>query len=440
MTVGNVLIADIPGIMNIEDAKSQLQSEREAYVTYFVKKKKQPVRRVQNRINKCVSRWKTFFYLDTVEDYQILACKIQDMREGRAKRREGRPRRPEDRSKRRTSQRLADKRRKPDAENLEEDSLFDSGIHFGFDQLDTALPSEEDVNISTETSTSHSSVASSRDEFAQSLSNEIDSTSDSISSNLFDFCNSQTLSQYSNISSLADETWCLSDDMSDPSSMSEMLHSGTNITGDGWIGSLQQDICDGSSMNFEWQGDPPSFNVFNRSHDVSGFGEHWNGSNILVPESHGPVIQPVIHHPTKSASGGIDGGVGLQSSILSLPPDTAGNRMQQPKQIDEAQLYMLMMELKSQLHEGRRDTIQTRPAQGRRPLTERDDLAPLIEQCLNTLREPTTCMSVSGNKGAGTRQEDSGPGRRHGAEVEMRVAYLWNALTVESCRIPSSVT
>ncbi|TVY15246.1 hypothetical protein LARI1_G008960 [Lachnellula arida] len=395
MTVGNVLNADVPGIMNIEDAKSELQSEREAYVTYFVKKKKQPVRRVQNRINKCVSRWKTFFYLDTVEDYRILACKIQDMREGRAKRREGRPRRPEDRSKRRTSQRLADKRRKPDADKSEEDSLFDSGIDFGFDHLDTALPSEEDVNISTETSTSHPSVASSRDEFAHSLSNEIDSTSDSISSNLFDFCDSQTLSQYSNISSLADETWCHSDDMSDPASMSGMLYSGTNIAGDRWIGSLQQDICDGSSMNFEWQG---------------------------VPESHGPVIQPVIHHAIKSAS------------------NTAGNRMQQPKQIDEAQLCMLLMELKSQLHEGRRDTIQTRPTQSRRPLAERDDLAPLIEQCLTTLREPTTCMSVSGNKGAGARQEDSGPERRYGAEVEMRVAYLWNALTVEFCRIPSSVT
>jgi hypothetical protein len=440
MTVGNVLNADIPGIMNIEDAKGELQSEREAYVTYFVEIIKQPVRRVQNRINKCVSRWKTFFYLDTVEDYQILTCKIRDMREGRAKRREGRPRRPEDRSKRRTSQRLADKRRKPDAENLEEDSLFDSGIHFGFDQLDTARPSEEDVNISTETSTSHSSVASSRDESAHSLSNEINSTSYSISSNPFDFCSSQTLSQCSNISSLADETWCLSDDMSGPSSMSEMLHSGTNITGDGWIGSLQKDICDGNSMNFEWQGDPPSFNGFNRSHDVSGFGEHWNGSNIVVPESHGPVIQPVIHHPTKSASGGIDGGVGLQSSVLSLPPATAGNRMQQPKQIDEAQLYMLMMELKSQLHEGRRDTIQTRPAQIIGPLAERDDLAPLIEQCLTRLREPTTCMSVLGSKGAEARQEDSGPERRYGAEVEMRVAYLFNALTVESCRIPSSVT
>jgi len=39
MTVGNVLNVDAPGIMNIEDAKSELQSEREAYVTYFVKKK-----------------------------------------------------------------------------------------------------------------------------------------------------------------------------------------------------------------------------------------------------------------------------------------------------------------------------------------------------------------------------------------------------------------
>jgi hypothetical protein len=438
MTVENVLNADVPGIMNIEDAKSELQSEREAYWAHLTDPKLKALkRRVQNRINKYVSRWKTFFYLDTAEDYHILACEIQDMREGRAKRREGRPRRPEDRSKRRTSQRLADKRRKPDADNLEEHSLFDSGIDFGFDQLDTALPSEEDVNISTETGISHSSVASSRDEFAHSLSNEIDSTPDRISSNLFDFCNSQTLSQYSNISSLADETWCHSGDMSDPASISGMLHSGTNIEGDRWIGSLQQDICDGNSMNFEWQGNSPSFNG---SHDVSGIGEHWTGSNILVPESHAPVIQPVIHDPMKPASGWMDGGDGLQSSIASLPPDTAGNGMQQPKRFDEAQLYTLMTELMSQLHEGRKDTIQTRPAQGRRPLGEWDDLAPLIEQCLTTLREPTTCMSGTGNKRAGAIQEDSGPGKRYGAEVEMRVAYLWNALTVESCRIPSSVT
>lgn len=438
MTVENVLNADVPGIMNIEDAKSELQSEREAYWAHLTDPKLKALkRRVQNRINKYVSRWKTFFYLDTAEDYHILACEIQDMRVGRAKRREGRPRRPEDRSKRRTSQRLADKRRKPDADNLEEDNLFDSGIDFGPDQLDTALPSEEDVNISTETSTSHSSVTSSGGEFAHSLSNEIDSTPDSISSNLFDFCNSQTLSQYSNISSLADETWCHSDDMSDPASISGMLHSGTNIAGERWIGSLQQGICDGNSMNFEWQGDPTSSNG---SHNVTGIGEHWSGSNIFVPESHGPVIQPVIHDPMKFASGGIDGGVGLQSSIALLPPDTAGNGMQQPKRFDEAQLYKLMTELKSQLHGGRKDTIQTRPVQRRRPLAERDDLAPLIEQCLTTLREPTTCMSGSGNKEAGARQEDSGPGKRYGAEVEMRVAYLWNALRVESCRIPSSVT
>jgi hypothetical protein len=434
MTVENVLNADVPGIMNIEDAKSELQSEREAYVAHFVKRK-QSKRTVQNRINKHVSRWKTFFYLETAEDHHILACQIHDMREGRAKRREGRPIRPEDRSKRRTSQRLADKRRKPDADNLEEDNLFDSAIDFGFDQLYNAPPSEEDVNISTETNTSHSSVTSSGGEFAHSLSNEIDRTPDSISSNLFDFCNSQTLSQYSNIPSLADETWYY--DMNDPASISGMLHSGTNIAGGRWIGSLQQDICDGSSMDFEWQGDLPRFNG---SHDVSGIGEHWSESNIFVPESHGPVIQPVIHDPMNSASGGTDGGVETQLSVASLPPETAGNRMQQPKRFDEAQLYMLMTELKSQLHERRKDTIQTRPVLGRRPLAERDDLAPLIEQCLTTLREPTTCTSGSGNEEAGAIQEDSGPAKKYRAEVEMRVAYLWNALTVESCRIPSSVT
>lgn len=371
--------------MNIEDAKSELQSEREAYWAHLTDPMR---RRVQNRINKYVSRWNTSFYLDTAEDFHILACEIQDMRKGRGKRRVGRPRKPDNRG---TSQRLADQRCKPDADKLEEDTLFGSGVDFGFDQLDTALPSEEDVNISTETSTSHPSVASSGGEFTHNLSNEIYSPPDSISSNIFDFCNSQTLSQYSNISSLTDETWCHSDDMSDPA-MSGML-SGANIAG-----SLQQDICDGISMNFDWQGDPPSFNG---PHDVVGNGEHWNGSNNLVPESHGPFIQPVMHDPVKSTSRGIDGSIGLLSWLPS--PNTDGNEVQQAKRFDEVHLSMLMTELKSQLHKGRKDTI---------------------------------CSPIpTGNKEAGARQEDSGPGKRYGAEVEMRVAYLWDAL--KSCSIPS---
>ncbi|KAH8586355.1 hypothetical protein B0O99DRAFT_528827, partial [Bisporella sp. PMI_857] len=80
----NVLNADFPGIMSIEDAKSQLQREREAYVQAHLTdpKSKKLRRRIQNRINKYVSRWKTSFYLETTEDYHILACEIQDMREG----------------------------------------------------------------------------------------------------------------------------------------------------------------------------------------------------------------------------------------------------------------------------------------------------------------------------------------------------------------------
>jgi hypothetical protein len=435
VTVENVLHPDLPGIMNLEDAKTELKREREAYVAYFVERK-QLKRTVQNRINKHVSRWKTFFYLETAEDYHILACQIHDMREGRAKRREGRPIRPEDRSKRRTSQRLADKRRKPDTETSEEDSLFDSAIDFEFDQLDNAPPSEEDVIISTETTTSHSSATSSGDEFAHSLSNEIDRTPDSISSNLFDLCNSQTLSQYSNIPSLVDESWCYSDDMNDPASISGMLHSGTNLAGDSWIGSLQQDICDGNSMDFEWQGDLASFNG---PHVLPGNGENWSGSNIFVPGSHRTVVQPIIHGPIKSASGDINGGVETRSSGAPLQPEKVDNGMQQPKGFDQAQLYTLMTELKSQLHERRKHSIQKRPVPARRPqLAERDDLAPLIEQCLATLRGPAT--HLSGNKKDRTGLEDRRSVKRYGAEVETTVEYLWNALRVESCRIPSSVT
>jgi hypothetical protein len=430
VTVENVLHADLPGIMNIEHAEAELKREREAYVAHFVKKK-QSKRTVQNRINKHVSRWRTFFYLETAEDYHILACQIHDMRKGRAKRREGRPIRPEDRSKRRTSQRLANRRRSPNTE--EEDTLFDSAIDFEFDQLDNAPPSEEDVIISTETTTNHSSGTSSGDEFAHSLSNEIDRTPDSISSNLFDLCNSQTLSQYSNIPSLVDETWCQFDDMNDPASVSGMLHSGTNVAGDDWIGSLQQDICDGNSMDFQWQGDLASVNV---PHVLSGNGGNWSGSNVFVPASHRTVVQPVIHDPIKSASGG---GVETQSSGVPLPAEKVDNGMQQPKGFDQAQLDTLMAELKSQLQERRKQGIQKRLIPARRPpLAERDDLAPLIEQCLTTLRGPNTHMS--GNKENRAGPEDRRPVKRYGAEVETTVEYLWNMLRAESCRIPSSVT
>jgi hypothetical protein len=221
------------------------------------------------------------------------------MREGRPKRREGRPRKSKDRSKRRTSQRLADKRRRPDAENLEAGKLFDPGVEYGFGPLENAMPLENNINVSTENHTSQPSVASSGDESAHRVSNEINSTADSISSSPFDFRNSQSLSQCSNTSSLVDKTWILSENISDPTSMSGMLYPGTNIVGDRWIGTLQQDTCDGSSMSFEWQDDPLSFN---ESHYLSGFEEHWNESDIFALYSHEPFKQAIIHDPTKSAS------------------------------------------------------------------------------------------------------------------------------------------
>jgi hypothetical protein len=415
--------ATLPGIMNIEHAEAELKREREAYVAHFVKLKESK-RTVQNRINKCVSRWKTFFHLETAEDYHILACQIHDMRKGRAKRREGRPTRPEDRSKRRTSQRLANRRRSPNTE--EEDTPFDSAIDFEFEQLDNAPPYEENVIISTETSTNHSSGTSSVDKFAHNLLNEIDRTPDSISSNLFDLPNSQTLSLHSNIPSLVDETWCYSNDMNDPAPVSEILYSRTNVAGDSWGGSSQQEICDGNSMNFKWQGD---FASANRPQVLSGNGENCCGPNVFLPAFHRTVIQPVLHDPIKSTS---SGGVGTQSSEVPFSPEKADNGMQQSKGFDQAQLYALMTKLKSQLNERRKHGIQKTLVLARRPpLVERDDLAPLIEQCLTTLRGPKTHMSGL---------EDRRPGIRYGAEVETTVEYLWNALRVESRCIPSSDT
>lgn len=437
--------------MNIEDAKSKLQSEREAYWGHLKGRLKDPnlkklKRRIQNRINQHVSRWTKFFYLETAEDHHILACELKDMREGRAKRREGRLRRPEDLSKRRTSKRLADKRRKPeDIETSEEDSLVDSAIDFDLDQLDDTPPSKGDVNISTEVTTSRPSLTSRSDDFAHGASYEIGRTPDSISGSFFDLCNSQALSQYSNIPSLADETWYRSDDMSEPASISGTLHSGTNLASDRCVGSLQQDICDDNPM--DWHGDLASFSA---SNVLSGNGDNWSGMDIFEPESHrsvvpqgGLIIAPLedldLYNPIKSTSGNVNGCTQTKSSVVPVLPERVDNGMQ-PREFDQAQLYIIMTEMTSQLRERRKHSIPKRPVPPRRsPLAERQDLAPLIEQCLSTLRGPTPHMPGSKTDGTGLKDRTV---KRYGIEVDLRmtVEYLWNAVRAEPCRIHSRIS
>ncbi|APA13363.1 predicted protein [Sclerotinia sclerotiorum 1980 UF-70] len=118
MTVKNVLRVDAPDIMNIEDAKAELQSEREAYWAHLTDTKLRKERRCrQNRINKYISRWREEFHLVTTEDYHPLACELQDMREGG----------------------------KPDTETSnDEDSIFDSPMDFHFGPLDE--PSSKEID------------------------------------------------------------------------------------------------------------------------------------------------------------------------------------------------------------------------------------------------------------------------------------------------------
>jgi len=109
----NVLSANCPGIMSVEDAKRKLESERKGYWTHLEEnpKLRSSKRRAQNRINKYISRWKRFFYLETAEDYHILACEIRNKRMGQIPQREGRQRSPEGQPSKYTSQPLSEERR-----------------------------------------------------------------------------------------------------------------------------------------------------------------------------------------------------------------------------------------------------------------------------------------------------------------------------------------
>ncbi|KAL5344802.1 hypothetical protein ACLOAV_010199 [Pseudogymnoascus australis] len=413
MTLESVLKADLPGTMDIKEAESKLQTEKEAFWAHLTDPKEK--RRIQNKINQRSSRWKELNCLETLDDYSELERVIQG--KGRQNKRKGRLRRPDDKPKRRTSQRLADKHRKPDANNLEEDSLIDSALVSGFDQVDNTPHFEGGANISTETTTSHPSITSDGDEFPHSLPVEIDPAPDSILNCPFDSYNSQTLTQDFN---MAD------DEMNDPS-FSTMLQSETNTTGDGWDEPIQHDILDKNSM--EWQG---NFASLNESHDLLG-------NNFMVPPvSHGLFIQPVIHDLLKSAGCGIDGGVEMLSPVASVLPKKVDNGSQQAEQLNEAKVHILVSDLMSQLHGRGKDKIQEMPVLRRRSLAERDDLALLVQQLLLTLKQPLTYMSETKEDGTGSKE--SKPAITYGAELERRVVYLSNALSVEARHFPSSAT
>ncbi|KFX88555.1 hypothetical protein V490_07569 [Pseudogymnoascus sp. VKM F-3557] len=414
MTLESVLNADLPGTMDIKEAKSKLQTKKEACWAHLTDPKEK--RRVQNKINQRSSRWEKLHRLETLtlDDYHELEHAIQG--KGRQKKRKGRLRRPDDRPKR-TSQRLADKRRKPDANNLEEDSLIDPALFSGFDQVDNAPLSEGGVNISTETTTSHPSITSDSHEFPHSLPVDIDPAPDGILNCPFDSYNSQTLTQDFN---MAD------DEMNDPS-FSTTLQPETNTTGDGWDEPIQHDVLDKNSI--EWQG---NFASLNESHDLLG-------NNFMVPPvSHGPFIRPVIHDLLKSAGGGIDGGVEMLSPVASLLSKKVDNGSHQAEQLHEAKVHTLVSDLMSQLHGRGEDKIQEMPVLRRRSLAERDDLAPLVQHLLLTLKQQLTHMSET--KVDGTGRKENEPAKRYGAELEGRVVCLWNALSVEARRFPSSAT
>ncbi|TVY13188.1 hypothetical protein LARI1_G009204 [Lachnellula arida] len=444
----SVFIDDLSMAVNAKpDAEAELQSEREAYVAHFVKLK-QPKRLVQNRINKHVSRWKAFFYLETTADYHILACEIQDMREGRPKRRKGRLRRPNDQPKRRVSKRLADKRRKPkDLGTSEEDSLSDSAVVFDFDQVDS-IPLSEEVNISTEATTSHSSITSSGDPFMYSISNDIDRTPDSISSSFSDLYNSQTLSQYPNLPSLDGRTWYYSDDMNDPASNLGMLHSEMDLAGDVWTGSLQHNIFDGNPMDLKGQSDLASFSA---SHVLSGNGDNWSGTNVFELESNrsvattnGLAIAPQedldLRNARPSMSSNVDGCTQTQSSEVLLPREKVKNGTQKPRKFDQMQLYIMIAELESQLLERRKHTIPKGPVPTIRPPLEQQDLAPMIEQCLSSLGGPSPYMPKDKKNGIGP--QDRRTVQKCGIEVglQMTVEHLLSAVRVESCHVPTCVS
>jgi len=64
--------------MSVEDAKTNLASERERY---WIHLKNPSRRRIQNRVNRHVYRWCKTSSLETAEDYHKLALELRDLYE-----------------------------------------------------------------------------------------------------------------------------------------------------------------------------------------------------------------------------------------------------------------------------------------------------------------------------------------------------------------------
>jgi hypothetical protein len=265
-----------------------------------------------------------------------------------------------------------------------------------------------------------------------------------ISSSFFDLSSSQTLGQHSNILTLDDETWYQSDDMSNPASISRMLHTGTNPTRDRWGASLQEDVCAGNLQDSDWWGDLANFNGL---HVLSKDGDKGAGINALEPQSYQSIVQfsgltpapgkdPDTRGLIKSTSSNVDCAY-TQSTEAPPPLEKVDSGIQE---FDRVQLYTTMIELKSQLRKREGHSILKEPILDRdeQPsLAKQDGLALLLEQCLTTLRGFTT--NISEAKKDRTGLEDRGKHNRYGTDMELQmiVEHLWNAMRVESCRIPS---
>jgi hypothetical protein len=74
--------------MSIKDAKLKLICEQKRYWSHL--EDKLTKRRARERINKYVSQWKTFFYLETAEDYHKLVHELRNRRKGPTWPQEGR--------------------------------------------------------------------------------------------------------------------------------------------------------------------------------------------------------------------------------------------------------------------------------------------------------------------------------------------------------------
>jgi hypothetical protein len=345
-----------------------------------------------------------------------------------------------------TSQREADERHAPDdTDTSGAGDLFDSASNFDFDQLDepcqlNQIPLEDDM----ETNAYPSSLTfPTGDNFFQ-ISDGIAGTSHDILGGDLDICNAPASSEYSKISSSPPTgPWHQSVDASNvaPTSMIPPLE--VNTADDQWLGSFPENVDVESSLtDFAWRDNLTNFIGPNGISFHNEKSESWASALALPAESFSHAAQPTGSDLYPKEYFNTNCSVKFENrsfDFAQTQPKGFDSEGQQLKKFDKEKLHNIIVEImKSRLRQRTQSCLSPRPPSVRQsPIEGIESLAPLIKQCLSSLKRSKSRATEMPKERIGLQNRLKLDISWMNEELRITVDSLWSALAGSSCHNPA---